>query len=208
MIIAVISEASAQPSATAPDQLDVIAVLARGISEEVSAQVESHLKGDGAKKKRTRHLWCVVLGAVCRAYDEVAGFVSKSLDEAVDAVIDLLRRKGTDSYEAADILFNQKGVARAFDIDAFDWLRVPIKHAVKSVLATVVAIGEEATMKYLRLIGAIVCPDADRHPVIVKHCIWPLLRGPFSAFLEQELQREMREWLLAAYEFLPRPESQ
>ena len=78
-----------------------------------------------------------------------------------------------------------------------------IKKTAHAVTMAVKAIGEEAVVKHLRLIGAITCPDPDRHPDVVKHCLWPLLSGPFKEMLEDSIATEMRTWLRNAHGVMP-----
>ncbi|MFF3027593.1 hypothetical protein [Microbacterium sp. NPDC057944] len=188
--------------------LDAVDVFAKQISVEVSDEFDKRLSGGKAPKTSNRHLWCVVLAAICRAYDEMTDFVSKSVDSVVDDIVEWLRQAvkpdRTEDIEVTAIYSRKTGVRRAFDFDTFDWLRLVIRHAVLSVKVAFQELGEDVAMKYLRLIGAVVCPDPERHPVVVKHCIWPLVQGPFRDLLEKHVSDEIRAWLRNAYPYLPR----
>lgn len=187
--------------------LDAVEVFAKQISDEVSDKFEQHLSGGKVPKSSNRHLWCVVLAAICRAYDEMTDFVSRSIDDIVADIVQWLREEvkpdRTDDIEVTAVYSRRTGIRRAFNIDAFDWLQLLIRHAVQSVKSAFQALGEEVAMKYLRLIGAVVCPDPERHPIVVKHCIWPLVQGPFRDLLEKHVSNEMRTWLRNAYPYLP-----
>lgn len=78
-----------------------------------------------------------------------------------------------------------------------------MKKAITSILAAMKEAGEAVVMRHLRLIGAITCPDPDRHPDVVKYCIWPLLSGPLRELLEERIAAEMRGWLRNAYVSVP-----
>lgn len=188
-------------------EIDAVEVLAKEISDDIADEFEKRLSDGGPSNKKSRHLWCVVIAAICRAYDEAGDAAKKSIDVLTDRTMQLLREATsdlrTDTAEVTDIYRQRTGVARAFEIDEYDWMGALIKKALKAVVAAIKSIGEEAAMKYVRLIGAIVCPDPDRHPAIVKHCIWPLLNGPFREALQDALASEMRAWIRNAYVVLP-----
>jgi hypothetical protein len=190
-------------------QLDAVQDLAREISESIGDEFERRLSDGGPDRRSNRHLWCVVLAAICRLFDEAGDFTKRSIDELVDEVVRLLEEEvsqgRSDSVQARDIYQYRKRVVAAFGVDQYPWLRILIKKALKGVVSALQSIGEEAVMKYVRLIGAIACPDPDRHPAVVKHCIWPLLDGPFRELLEEAVASEMRVWLRNAYIALPSP---
>lgn len=188
-------------------EVDAVELLAKEISDDIADEFEKRLSNGGPSSKKSRHLWCVVIAAICRAYDEVGDAAKESIDVLTDRTMQLLREATSDSraHTAAvtDIYQQRTGVARAFEIDEYDWMGTLIKKALKAVVAAIKSIGEEAAMKYVRLIGAIICPDPDRHPAVVKHCIWPLLNGPFREALQDSLASEMRAWIRNAYVVLP-----
>lgn len=188
-------------------EIDAVETLAKEISDDIADEFEKRLSNGGPNSKKSRHLWCVVIATICRVYDEVSDAAGESIDVLTDRTMQLLRAatsdSRTDTAEVTDIYRQRTSVARAFEIDEYDWMNALIKKALKAVVAAIKAIGEEATMKYVRLIRAIICPDPDRHPAVVKHCIWPLLNGPFREALEDALAAEMRAWIRNAYMVLP-----
>lgn len=188
-------------------EIDAVEVLAKKISDEIADEFEKELTNKDSHSGRSRHLWCVVIATICRTYDEAVDLANESIDELVDHVMQFLREATSDCRTeraaATDIYWRQSGVVQAFDIDEYDWMGALIKRAVTSVVTAVKSMGEETTMKYIRLIGAIICPDPDRHPVVVKHCIWPLLNGPFRESLNEVIASEMRKWLRNAYVVVP-----
>ncbi len=94
-------------------------------------------------------------------------------------------------------------IVAAFEVAEYVFLEALIKKAVHAVTTAVKEIGEEAVFKRLRLIGAITCPSPDRHLDVVKHCLWPVLSGPFKEMLEDSIATEMRTWLRNAYPVVP-----
>lgn len=188
-------------------EIDVVGELAKEISDDVADECEKHLSNGDPSSKKSRHLWCVVVAAICRVFDEVGDAAEKSIDILTEKTMKLLREDTPDSRtetaEVMDIYHQHTGVARAFKINEYDWMGALIKKALKAVVAAIKSIGEETAMKYVRLIGAIICPDPERHPAVVKHCIWPLLNGPFREALQDSLASEMRAWIRNAYVVLP-----
>lgn len=189
-------------------QLDAVEVLARKISEEIGDEFERHLDGGGPDCRSNRHLWCVVLATICRLYDHTATFARRSVEELVDGAMKLLKQDASadrgEQTQARDVYWYRRRIVAAFDVDKYDFLGALVKRAIRSVMAAMKQIGEVAVMKYLRLIASITCPDPDRHPDVVKYCIWPLLLGPFRELLKESIATEMRIWLRNAYVSVPR----
>lgn len=188
-------------------EIDAVASLARQISDEIGEEFERQLDSGGPDHRSNRHLWCVVLATICRLYDQGFDFVNATVDDLVGEIMGRLREdvsvdRGEDT-RARDVYQYKYRVVAAFDLADYAFLDALIKKAVRAVTAAGKAIGDEAVFKHLRLIGAITCPDTDRHPDVVKHCLWPLLAGPFKEMLEDSLAAEMRMWLRNAYPVTP-----
>lgn len=188
-------------------ELDVIAVLAKQISTEVGEEFESNLAGGGHDRKGINHIWCVVLATICRLYDQGFALFEDAGNAALDAIMRELQKAASSSRsedtQSQDIYAYKLRVKAAFDLAAFPFLKTLIKAAVDSLIAAVKAIGEEAVMKHLRLICVIMCPDPDRHPDVVKYCLWPLVSGPFQELLHEAIATEARTWLRNAYVVVP-----
>ncbi len=188
-------------------QIDAIAALAHQISDEIGEDFERHLDDGGPKHRSTRHLWCVVLATVCRLYDQGFDLVNATVDDIVGEIMESLREDvsadRSEETRARDVYQYTYRVVAAFELADYTFLEALIKKAVRAVTAAVKAVGEEAVFRHLRLIGAITCPDPDRHPDVVKHCLWPLLSGPFKEMLEDSIAAEMRTWLRNAYSVVP-----
>lgn len=188
-------------------EIDVIAALAHQISDEIGEDFERYLDSGGPDHRSTRHLWCVVLATICRIYDHGFDLVKVSADDLVDEMMTRLKENVSsdrrDETRARDIYQYKYRVVAAFELADYNFLEDLIRKAIYAVITAVKAIGEEAVFKHLRLIGAITCPDPDRHPDVVKHCLWPLLSGPFKEMLKESIATEMRSWLRNAYPSLP-----
>lgn len=200
LVIAIIDKARVEGTA------DPVRLLASGISDEVAEQVERRLSGK-AHRRRGNHLWCVVLAAFCRVYDEASAHVKKSADRLTEALLDAVKeavsKERGKHVRPRDVYSRKTGVAEAFAASDYPWLREVIGTAVGRMVDAGTVLGEDAVMKYVRLIGVIVCPDLDRHPAVVKHCLWPLVEGPFKVALDENLGAEMGSWLRNAYRFKP-----
>lgn len=188
-------------------EIDAVAALAHQISDEIGEAFERHLDGGGPAHRSTRHLWCVVLATICRLYDRGFNLVNATLDDLVENIVEALRGDiSTDRGEESqprDIYQYRYRTVAAFEVAEYAFLEALIKKAVHAVTTAIKEIGEEAVFKHLRLIGAITCPDPDRHPDVVKYCLWPLLSGPFKETLEASIATEMRTWLRNAYPVVP-----
>lgn len=188
-------------------EIDAIGILAEQVSEEVGEELESYLSGGGPDRKRINHVWCVVLATICRLYDQGFSIFEEAVASGVDAVLHELQQDAstsrTDDTQAQDIYAYKLRVKAAFDLTAFPFLKPLIKKAIGSLISAVKAIGEEAVMKHLRLICVIMCPDPDRHPDVVKYCLWPLVSGPFKEMLQEAIATETRTWLRNAYVVVP-----
>lgn len=188
-------------------QLDVIETLAREISDDIGDEFERSLDDGGPGHRSNRHLWCVVLATLCRAYDQSFGFARRSVESIVDEVMSLIRdgvssERGEET-KARDVYWYRHRIVSAFEPDEYDFLGTLVKRAVESIIAAMQEAGEDAVMRHLRLIGAIACPDPDHHPDVVKYCIWPLLSGPFRELLDEAIEDQMRTWLRNAYVSVP-----
>ncbi|GAA1050112.1 hypothetical protein [Arthrobacter russicus] len=170
-------------------------------------EIERHLAGGGPDHGTARHLWCVVLATICRLYDHGFNLVSGTRDDLVETIMKSLRDGiSTDRGEQSqsrDIYQNRHRIVAAFEVAEYAFLEAMIKKAIHTVMTAAKVIGEEAVFKYLRLIGAITCPDPDRHPDVVKHCLWSLLSRPFKEMLEDSIANEMCTWLRNAYPVVP-----
>lgn len=190
------------------DELYTVEILAKHISKEIGDEFERHLDGRGPDRRSTRHLWCVILATICRLYDQAIAFAKHSIDHLVHEVINMLREDvSTDRGEetrARDGYQYRHRILAAFDLVDYAFLEALIKRAIASIAAAMKAIDDGAMMKHLRLIGAIICPDPDRHPGIVRYCVWPLLMGPFRGVLGESVATEMRMWLRNAYVTVPK----
>lgn len=188
-------------------EINAVDILAKGISDDIADQFERRLLKGGPGSKKSQHLWCSVIAAICRVYDEIGDLANEPIDVVSVRTMQLLRKATSNSRtgaaEVTDIYKQRTAVARAFDIDQFDWIDALINQAIKAIYSATKIIGEENAMKYVRLIGAIICPDPDRHPTVVQHCIWPLLNGPFREALRDSLASEMRAWIQDAYIVIP-----
>ncbi|QAY68744.1 hypothetical protein [Xylanimonas protaetiae] len=183
-------------------QVDAVEALARGVSSEVAHAIEARLKGENARRPGN-HFWCVVMAAICKFYDKTFELVGVTLDSLVDAVMAELG--GSDSAReradtsAQDIASRTNARRTAFSLGHFPWLTVVVKAALKSVLEAIKKIGEDAVTRYLRFFGLIMCPDPDRHPAVIRYCLWPLIAAPLKQLLTDETSAQMREWVRANY---------
>ncbi|MFT3970488.1 MAG: hypothetical protein QM695_09455 [Micropruina sp.] len=188
-------------------EVNAVAALAHQISDEIGDEFERHLDGGGPDHRSSRHLWCVVLATLCRLYDHGINLVNGALDDLVENITKALREDiSTDRGEESqprDIYQYRYRIVAAFEVAEYAFLVALIKKAVRAVTTAIKEIGEEAVFKHLRLIGAITCPDPDRHPEVIRHCLWPLLSGPFKEMLEASIATEMRTWLRNAYSVVP-----
>ncbi|GMA26941.1 hypothetical protein [Arenivirga flava] len=183
--------------------IDAVAALAHQVSAEIGGGFERHLDSGGPDRRSTRHLWCVVLATCCRLYDRGFDLADGTLDGRVERIMETLRKDISTARGEESHLPLQAPDRRSVRTRR---VRVPealIKKAVHTVTAAINEIGEEAVFEHLRLIGAITCPDPDRHPDVGKHCLWPSLAGPFKEMLEDGIASEMHTWLRNAYLVVP-----
>lgn len=188
-------------------EIDAIGILADQISKEVGEEFEKNLAEGGPDRTKINHIWCVVLATICRLYDQGFSLFEDAIDSAVDAVLHELKQEAstdrTEYTNAQDVYEYKDKVKAAFDLATFPFLSALIKKAVNSLVDAVKAIGEESVMKHLRLICVIMCPDPDRHPDVVKYCLWPLVSGSFQELLQEAIATETRTWLRNAYVVVP-----
>lgn len=184
-------------------QVAAVQTLATRISDDVGDVIEDHLSSEGPDQRGKNHLWCVVVAAICRAYDETVDGAGRSLEKLSQTVVELLqappKSDRTEYPTVTAIDAHRHRVRRAFEFNEYAWLETLISKALKAILAAITTLGEETTLKYVRLIGTIVCPDPDRHPAIIKHCLWPLIQGPFRDALREGVADEIHNWLKNAY---------
>lgn len=195
-----------QDNLTKTGELNAVGALATGISQEIGDAFEAHLVGGSPVAKGNRHLWCVVLASICKAYDKTVDFARQTLDELVELVMGTLEEPtATDLQQPVhvrDIYRRTTPIAEAFTTTAYSWLKILVKHALGEIITAIAAIGEVAVIAHIRLFGAIVCPDPDQHPAVVKYCIWPLLSGPFKHLLEKLLASQMQQWIKNSYAYI------
>lgn len=89
-------------------------------------------------------------------------------------------------------------ICKAFD-DSLDMLQKGVDEGVDTIMDALVdavrELGEDTAIKYVRLIGMLVCPDAGAHPAVVRYCIWSLISGPFK----EQVAEDLRSWIGAQY---------
>ncbi|MBE6482783.1 MAG: hypothetical protein E7Z94_10535 [Actinomyces ruminicola] len=147
----------------------------------------------------------MVLATICRLYDETFAFSKKTVDGLLDGLMKQLSRETSrglgEETSSRDLYSYRRGcrVIAAFEVAEYEFLGVLAKQAIDSVLAAMKQVGEEAVMRQMRMMTAVMCPDPDRHPDVIKYCIWPLLSGPFREALEEGIEEEMRVWLRNTY---------
>jgi len=179
--------------------------LANAISSDLVDEVSRSLSRNGAKKKVHGHYWCSVIAAICQVYDEAFQAAKKDLDAGVDLVMDALGAwtDGTNSGRGtiARVVERSTRGGGPVGFEGFeaslvdDILRQLVKKALGAIIDSVSHLGEEMVMKYVRIIGAIVCPDPARHPAVVRYCIWPLIIGPLKGVIASDL----RDWIAIEY---------
>lgn len=188
-------------------EISVVHDLARAISKDVAAEFEHQFSHGRPSGPGQDHVWCVTLAAICRVFDQVVDAAKQNINDLVDSTMDVLSEvtsaSRTSAPAATDIYLRRSNVARAFDIVTYTWSKALIKNALEAVVDALNGLGAEAGMTYVRLLGAIMCPNPDRHPAVVKHCMWPLLQGPFRTILEETLEHEMSLWMRNAYVAVP-----
>lgn len=188
-------------------EIDAIESLASHVSYEIGEELERHLDGGGPDHRGTRHLWCVVMATICRVYDQGFDLVHATVDKAVEEVMDDLGQdisvEQGDASKPRDIYQRKRIVVSAFELAEYTFLEALVKKAVGAITTAIRAIGEETVFKHLRLIGVIMCPDPDRHPDVVRHCVWPFVSGPLAGMVDDSIAAEMRGWLRNAYRVVP-----
>lgn len=188
-------------------EIDAMAALAHHISDEIGDECERQLADGAPDHRSTRHLWCVVLATLCRLYDRGFDLVNRTHDDLIQNIMKALREgistdRGVET-RPRDIYQYRHRIVAAFEVAEYSFLETLIKKAVHAVTTAVKEAGEVAVFTHLRLIGAITCPDPDRHPDVVKHCLWPPLSGSFKEMLEDSVATEMRTWLRNSYPVVP-----
>lgn len=192
----------------ADSEIDVIATLAHQISDKIGEEFERHLANGGPDPRSTHHFWCVVLTTLCRLYDQGFDLVNANLDDRVEGVMRCLRKDtsanpGEESEPRGICHGKSKTIVLAFTLDESSFLEALIRKAIHAVTVAVKAIGEETVFRHLRLMATIVCPDPDRHPDVVKYCLWPLVSGPLAKKFGESVAAGMRTWLRNAYRVVP-----
>lgn len=188
------------------DESAALKTLAEAMSDEIGAEITAELATCAEQDRPKHHFWCVVLAAVCKTYDLWIRRVRTDLDAAIDIVVDAVFEivvaesssrpnlgKNNTAMRAIGGVSQQKHLAFADDLYR-DLLRRILKKAMDAIVNAIDQTNEHLVMKWLRLIGALVCPDPGAHPAVVIYCIWPLILGPFKNAVSADLQN----WLSVA----------
>lgn len=174
--------------------------LTDGISSGLVTAVGDALSSS-TSNKISGHFWCSVLASICKAYDSAVGLLKQDLNTVATKVVEVLRggsaSEGTVARGAAPR--EVESSARSFEAFARDLIDESLKGLIEKALIAIVsageALGEEAVMKYVRIVGMLICPDPSTHPAVVRYCIWPLIEGP----LRDAVPEELREWIRTEY---------
>lgn len=185
-------------------QEEAIRRLADAISIDLIREVSHALTSRGVRSKVHGHFWCSVLAAICKVYDDSVDALQRNLDAAADSVMDALRspEDATAQPRGADVRQVVRPRAPGNSIEGFaedlidEVLRRLIKKALRAITEAIRELGEAVVVKYVRIIGALVCPDPGAHPAVVRYCIWPLISGP----LKDRISEDLRKWI--GYEYL------
>ncbi|MGO2684793.1 MAG: hypothetical protein ACTIAA_11240 [Microbacterium sp.] len=199
-------------------ELATVQQLSETIAGKVLSDIEGHLRSggpQGRKNKRADHFFCVVLAAVCQVYATLNDCASKTNEELAEIIVGLIelsvKNPKDDSPEPYPRTVEKpkgrgkKRLNRDRD-DSFtlldgerDFLQQVILKLLEAARKSAMAPIEKGVMLHLRVIAAITCPDPDRHPSIIKYCIWPLLKGPLRELISEEVAGQMETWLVETY---------
>jgi hypothetical protein len=183
------------------DTEEAIRQLAEAISAGLVTEVSDALKAPERREKVAGHFWCSILAAICKAFDDSLDMLQKGVDEGVDTIMDALRSRddgaeGRGATVRSVVLRARQGPVDAFADDLLDQVvRALVKKALTAIVDAVRELGEDTAIKYVRLIGMLVCPDAGAHPAVVRYCIWSLISGPFK----EQVAEDLRSWIGAQY---------
>lgn len=190
------------------NDLVVVHQLSDTIAGEIVSKMEGHLQEGGPRKKKEHHFFCVVLAAVCQAYEKMNKFLGAKNEELAWAIVDLIdslaEGEECDPTEPSPrTIETSKTRKRKNSFTLLDGERDFFYQVVLKVLEALrksaMAPIEEGVMLHLRVIASITCPDPDCHPSIIKYCIWPLLKGPLKKMISDEAANEMGKWIEDAY---------
>lgn len=155
-----------------PDELDEVNRVAQALGKSVVVALSEALGGDEEFKTRKgksgslglSHLWCSILAALAEGMDEFKNLTVEFRDYVIEAVI-------RAPVKSAD--------------KRIDWFTVMRRHFVKLLVTSVWATlqnafelssGWRAFLKAVRILAIIVCPNVDRHPEVMNHCVLPLMQ--------------------------------
>lgn len=199
-------------------ELATVQQLSETIADKVLSDMEGHLRTGGPpgrKDKRENHFFCVVLAAICQAYATLNDCASKANEEVAEIIVDLIelsvQSPKADSPEPYPRTVEKpkgrgkKRLNRNRD-DSFtlldgerDFLQQVIVKLLEAARKSAMGPIEKGVMLHLQVIAAITCPDPDRHPSIIKYCIWPLLKGPLRELISEKVADQMEAWLVETY---------
>lgn len=199
-------------------ELATVQQLSETIADKVLSDMEGHLRSGGprgSKKDRADHFFCVVLAAICQAYATLDNFANKTNSKLAGIIVDLIELSVQNPKDGLPAPYprtvekpkgrGKKRRKRNRD-DSFrlqdgerDFLHQVILKLLEAARGSAMAPIEEGVMLHLRVIAAITCPDPDRHPSIIKYCIWPLLKGPLRGLISDEVADQMEAWLVDTY---------
>lgn len=195
-------------------ELAAIKQLSDVITDTILKEMEDHLESGGPRAgQKVDHFFCVILAAVCQAYATLDDCAGKANEELARAIVGLIERDTHDpDNEPRKPLprtiqgGTQRSPGRRKDSFAIlqlemekDFFYQIVLKLLEAMRKTVMAPIEEGVILHLRVIGAITCPDPDRHPSVIKFCIWPLLKGPLRKMIGEELAETMESWLIETY---------
>lgn len=199
-------------------ELAVVQELSETIAGTILSDMERHLRSGGprgSRETRANHFFCVVLAAICQVYEQLNNYASNTNSELAEIIVDLIELSRQQPKHGSPEPYPRtvekpKGRGKSRDErhreDSFSLLpgeRAFLKQVILKLLeaarGAAVAPIEKGVMLHLRVIASITCPDPDRHPSIIKYCIWPLLKGPLRELISDDVARQMEDWLTDTY---------
>lgn len=193
------------------DELVVVYQLSDTIADEIVSEMGDHLRHGGPRgtiKQKADHFFCVALAAVCQAYATMDDFLDAEIEELASEIVEFIepsaKAEARHRAEPSPRTIETPKARRRKDSFTFlpgekDFFRRVVIKLLKALKKTATKPIEEGVMLHLRVIAAITCPDPDRHPSIIKYCIWPLLKGPLKKLISDETAGEIAKWIERTY---------
>lgn len=167
---------------TTADQIEAIATrIGNDVTAELDGSFDASSRDARRKTLAESHFWCDMLAALATTLNAVQKQIDKTIDQVPKLVVSAIEPQTTIGQATVRLV-----AARTWDL---------VKN-IEFVKAAIAALDLSEPLRAIRMLAVMICPAPERHEVVVKHCMNPLIGQHVSSVTKHRLEAALpEEWL-------------